>query len=425
MKVLIIGFACLPGTGGETSHTWNWARHLSRLHEVWVLTCPGDRPVAQPTLGESLDSHLRMHWLAVPHWLRERNSRGGSIGLVINYLRWLKMAYVKALELHEQIGFDIVHHVSLSSINAPPPFWKLPVPFVWGPIGGAQRVPRTFRKYVSSFSVAEILRSSRVALLPLSLSLRRIARSGTTVLTTNQETYGLLTKVSARDVHLFLDSGMPSSFLSAPRITGPTGRPFTILWAGRMEPRKALPLALEALRETNDLHVKLLIAGDGQMRNKWEAYAGRLNLGNKVKFFGHVPWNDMSRLYQSVDAFLFTSLRDSFGTQVLEAMGHGLPILTLDHQGVGSFVPSNAGIKVSVTHPRETVRELAEGIRRLALFPWERRKMGDAARAYAETETWERRAARMSEIYEQAVARWNTKKHEERMQWLWPPNPTS
>lgn len=405
MKVLIIGFACLPGTGGETSHTWNWACHLSLLHEVWVLTCPGDRPAAQPSLGETLDSHLKIHWLAVPHWLNERNPRVGNIGLVINYLRWLRLAYVKALELHAQIGFDIVHHVSFSSISAPPPFWKLPIPFVWGPIGGAQRAPRAFRKYVSSFSLGEILRSLRLGLLPSSASLRRIARSGTTVLTTNWETYNLLKKAGARSVSLFLDSGIPSRLLSVPHITRPTGRPFTILWVGRMEPRKALPLALEALRETNGLHVKLLIAGDGQMRGKWDSYAYRLNLGDKVKFLGQIPWNEMSHLYQSADAFLFTSLRDSFGTQVLEAMGHGLPILTLDHQGVGTFVPSDAGIKVPVTHPLETVKGIAEGIRRLALFPEEWRKMGEAARAYAETETWARRAERMSQIYKEILSR--------------------
>jgi len=172
-----------------------------------------------------------------------------------------------------------------------------------------------------------------------------------------------------------------------------------------MQPRKALPLALEALAETKDLNVRLLIAGDGEMREDWEKCAERLNVGARVQFLGQIPWNEMSPLYQRADALLFTSLRDSFGTQVLEAMGHGLPILALDHQGVGTFIPPEAGVKVPPISPQQTVADLAEGIRRLALRPEERLKMGKAALAYARTQTWERRAERMSDLYEEVLAR--------------------
>src|SRR5207249_529265 len=106
----------------------------------------------------------------------------------------------------------------------------------------------------------------------------------------------------------------------------------------------------------------------------------------------------------SADAFLFTSLRDSYGMQVLEAMGHGLPILTLDHQGVGTFVPPDAGIKVPVTNPHETVTGIVSAIRELALHPQIRRSLGDAGRAFAETQTWERRAERMSKLYEEVLS---------------------
>jgi glycosyltransferase involved in cell wall biosynthesis len=172
-----------------------------------------------------------------------------------------------------------------------------------------------------------------------------------------------------------------------------------------MLPRKALPLALEALAETKDLNARLLVVGDGEMWGDWERHAKLLNLGDKVQFLGQVPWNELSRLYQNAEAFLFTSLRDSFGSQVLEAMAHRLPILTLDHQGVGTFVPSDAGIRVPVTSPRQTVAELAKGIRRLESCPEDRQKMGEAAHAYARTQTWERRAERISELYEEALGR--------------------
>jgi glycosyltransferase involved in cell wall biosynthesis len=403
VRVLIVGYTCSPRNGGENSNSWNWAWHLSRSHEVLVLSYPTDRPFIEALLAQHPNPNLRFHWLAAPGLLRD-NQRGNLV-LALHYLRWLRLAYLKANELYQQIGFDIVHHVSFGTISAPPLFWKLPVPFVWGPIGGAQRVPSAFHRYICSLSGNEILRNLRVALLPLSPSLRRTARSSAIILATNRETYGLLAKAGARNVKLFLDSGIPSRFASSPQVARPKGSPFTLLWVGRMHPRKALPLALEALAETKDLNARLLIAGDGEMREDWERCAERLNVGARVQFLGEIPWSEMSPLYQRADALLFTSLRDSFGTQVLEAMGHGLPILALDHQGVGTFIPPEAGIKVPVTSPQQTVKELGDGIRRLALYPQERLKMGEAARSFARTQTWEKRAERISEIYEQVVAR--------------------
>lgn len=403
VKVLIIGYVCDPLNGGENSHTWNWAWHLSRFHKVWVLAHPGYRARVEVLLADHPSASIRFHWLDGPRLLWDH--RGGNVALAIHYLRWLNAAYTKAAELHGQIGFDVVHHVSYGTINAPPPIWKLRVPFVWGPVGGAQRVPTAFGQYMRSFSGPEILRGIRAAFLPYSISLQKAAKSSAITLATNRETHELLARLGAPDVRLFLDTGISSALLSGPRNPMREGGPFTLLWAGRMQPRKALAVALEALAQTNGLNTRLLVAGDGEMRRDWETYTKRLNLDGKTEFLGEVPWREMPRAYQSADAFLFTSLRDSFGSQVLEAMAHGLPILTLDHQGVGTFLPPDAGIKVPVTTPAQTVGELAKGIQRLASCPEERLKMGGAARAYARTQTWESRAAHMSGLYEEALRR--------------------
>jgi len=390
--------------GGEPSNAWNWAWQLSRYHRVWILAHPHDREGIEQFLASHPNPSLNTRWVGLPKMLDDPRLRRSNLVLAIHYQMWLRVAYKKAIELHRQVSFDVVHHISYGTVSAPPQFWKLQVPFVWGPIGGAQRAPSSFRHYFGYFSTAEILRSIRVATLPLSFSLRRAARSSALVLATNHETGYFLSRAGGRNVRIFLDSGISSSFISDRPAPAQRDRPFTLLWVGRMERRKALPLALEAFAQNQDLNAKLLIAGDGEMRTEWEQYARRLHLVGRVEFLGHVPWNEMARVYERADAFIFTSLRDSFGTQVLEAMGRGLPILTLNHQGVGTFVPQDAGIKVPVTFPEQTLAGLAEGIRRLGLFPEERRKMGEAALAYAKTQTWERRAEYMSKLYEEVLS---------------------
>jgi glycosyltransferase involved in cell wall biosynthesis len=240
--------------------------------------------------------------------------------------------------------------------------------------------------------------------MPFLPPVRHAAQRSAAVLATNTATARLLKVAGAQEVIHFIDSGVPSSFeLPAPP-TDRGSKTFDLLWVGIFLRRKALPLALEALSQVKDLPVRLLIAGDGPMRNQWVSLVRRLGLEDRTQFLGRVDWREMPALYQRADAFIFTSLKDSFATQVIEAMSQSLPILTLDHFGFGEFVPSSAGIKVPVSNPQETVAALAQAIRRLVESPELCRKMGETAWKYAQEHTWDKRAERMNRLYSEVIS---------------------
>jgi glycosyltransferase involved in cell wall biosynthesis len=179
---------------------------------------------------------------------------------------------------------------------------------------------------------------------------------------------------------------------------------FTLIWAGRLWPRKTLTLGLDALALVRKkVEIRLLVAGEGESREGWEEHARKLGLADCVKFLGWVPHSQINALYRSSDAFLFTSLRDSFGGVTLEAMGQALPVVALDHQGVAAMIPNDAALKVPVTNPEETVIKLAEAIQRLAENPSLCETMRERAWRFAQRNTWHARAEEMSKLYEQCV----------------------
>jgi glycosyltransferase involved in cell wall biosynthesis len=406
MKVLLVGHACSPCHGSEPAFTWNWARHLSRDHEVWALVHPHERWAVEEFLTADPNPNLHFHWVLPPRWLDPWDPARGERGIRPHYVLWQRAALSLAAHLHARVGFDIAHHVSWGSASRPPLLWRLPIPFVWGPVGGGQVAPNAFHSYFGSWWRREKLRTGFVRAARFRPVLHNAARRAALVLATNQETRRMLEDAGAKRVEPFLDSGLAGGLIVS-EWTERTCEPvLRLLWAGRLEPRKCLPLALEALARVKDLPFKLRVAGNGPMRQEWGALAARMGLEGRVEFLGLVPHPEMPALYRSADAFIFTSLRDSFGSVVLEAMGAGLPIVTLDHQGVGAFVPPEAGFKVPVTKPEETVAGLADAIRALAESPELRARMGRAAWEFAKTQTWERRAEQMTELYKVAIARY-------------------
>ena len=382
---------------------------LSRIHQIHVLTHPQYRPEIDAYLSKHPNANLEFSWVNLPSWGDPWRPARSDRGIRLHYLIWQRLAYREAKRMHKRHNFDLVHHVSWGTISAPPLLWRLPIPFVWGPVGGGATAPRNFRHYLGADATGDLLRTLRIRLLPWAPFLRKAVKNSALLVATNRETVRLMKQAGGRNVRYGYDNAMSARMLDDQIPSRPPDGEMKLLWAGRLEPFKALRLGIEALALLKDTPVRLLVAGDGSQRKELEALTRELGVSDRVDFLGQAPWAAMPFLFRSADAFLFTSLRDSMGSVVMEAMSQALPIITLDHQGVAGLVPEEAGIKAPVTTPATTVAALAEGIRRLATAPEIRLKMGAAGWNYARAQTWERRAAEMTQWYEECVRDWSMK----------------
>lgn len=89
----------------------------------------------------------------------------------------------------------------------------------------------------------------------------------------------------------------------------------------------------------------LWFVGDGETRAKCEALAAELDLGHRVRFFGHVP--DPREIYLAADFAVMASDAESLPNFLVEAQLHGLPVVAVDVGGVKeTFLPGESGVLV-------------------------------------------------------------------------------
>ncbi|KAI7261344.1 hypothetical protein KC345_g9771 [Hortaea werneckii] len=117
---------------------------------------------------------------------------------------------------------------------------------------------------------------------------------------------------------------------------------FTVLFVGRVIPRKGVPVLIRAMHRLNKhLPARLLIAGGGK-----PPYVRRLKLlarrlGVSVSFLGNIPHEDIHGLYQSADCFICPSQQhESFGLVNVEAMASGLPVIASSNGGIREIIDS-------------------------------------------------------------------------------------
>jgi glycosyltransferase involved in cell wall biosynthesis len=323
-----------------------------------------------------------------------------QFGVYLHYIVWQFMAWRTALRLTKQVNFDLVHHASYGSLQMASWLWRLGLPMVIGPLGGGQRAPAAFKSYVPDWFKTETLRDAIAWLLTtFDPNVRKSLQHAKLVLTTNTETATKVRQLGGTQIQMFVDSGLPEGFLPAKFPVRPQGEVLRILWLGRLVTRKALPLVLEALGQVNTrVPFHLTIVGDGVLGPQLPELIRHNGLEGRVTWTGTLPWTEVHAMYLSHDVFMFASLRDSFAMQLLEAMGAGLPIITLDHQGARDFIPTAAALKAPVTTPAETVAALAQAVEYCYDNPAQRVAMGQVGYAFACTQTWYLRSLRLQQL---------------------------
>ena len=152
--------------------------------------------------------------------------------------------------------------------------------------------------------------------------------------------------------------------------------PFRFAIVGRLEPRKGVDLALDALA-LEPSGATLDVVGDGDERASLERRASARGLGARVRFHGFVA--DPRGIVAACDAVLCSSREEGLGIALLEAMAMARPVVGFRVGGVPEIVEDDVtGLLATDGTSAALAKRMREAIAMGARLP----ALGDAARAF-------------------------------------------
>ena len=174
------------------------------------------------------------------------------------------------------------------------------------------------------------------------------------------------------------------------------------LHVGRLAAEKGVDRIVRAFARARELlpagSARLVIAGAGP-----EEAALRELAGPDVLFLGVLERRRaLPRLYASADAFLFSSLTETLGLVVLEAMASGLPVIATPAGGVADHLRDGEN---GIAYPALDTDAMANAIVALTLDGARRRSLGEGARQTAAALDWERELDRLDASYRAVLDR--------------------
>jgi phosphatidyl-myo-inositol alpha-mannosyltransferase len=370
---LRIGVVCpysLDVPGGVQAHVLDLARALQDLgHAVSVLApADDDRPDGAAPLPEFVVPAGRA--VSVPY--------NGSVARItfgpVSYARvkrWLADHTFDVLHLHEPTTFSIS---SLALFAAE------------GPI-------------VATFHTAnERSRAMTVFARPIGMLMEKV-------------TARIAVSPAARRVqveHLGDDAvEIPNGvdvarFAAGPLLPGyPRGT--TVGFLGRFgEPRKGMPVLLDALRELAparpDLRLMVVGRGDADALRR----AAGPGLADRLDVLGAVDEPTKAAALRSMDVYCAPNLGgESFGMVLTEAMAAGAPVVASD---LGAFRAVLGEERAGIVFPTGDARSLARELDALLDDPDRRRAVSLAGRRRAREFDWPTVAASVLRVYQAAVA---------------------
>jgi glycosyltransferase involved in cell wall biosynthesis len=196
------------------------------------------------------------------------------------------------------------------------------------------------------------------------------------------------------------DGGGDADALRAEFGVAPDAR--VLLTLSRISPEKGQDVLLESLIEWEsrsdfpDRPLWLFVCGEAaymqgaRYLERLKKLAAKLRK-TRVVFPGYVTGGRKRAFFALADLFVFPSRYESYGLTLLEALAAGLPAVCLDHHGARSVMRPEFGALVQAG-------ELRGALARVIADDEGRKKMGEAARAFAAGERFEARAAELARL---------------------------
>lgn len=403
-RILISAYGCGPARGSEPGVGWHWSCQAARFHDVWVLTPESEQASIEAYSRGDLPDGLRFLHTDLPRWIRPSN-QDTVVRYALHYHLWQLWAYFYVRRMHTQISFDVVHHLTLGAHWKPSFLALLPIPFIWGPVGGAEKSPSQFAKSLPlAGRIGESLRSVVHWIAECDPFVRLTARRARLTLAKTAETAARVKALGAPAVEVYSEVGLPEDELAKlSRLAVRTGEPVRFLSIGRQLHWKGFDLGLRAFAR---IHAECpeatyWLAGDGPERARLQTLCRELGIAEKVTFLGWRSRPEVLEALASCDVLVHPSLHDSGGWACIEAMAAGRPVICLDLGGPGVQVTAQTGFKITARNPQQALDDVAAAMQLVAQDPILLARLGAAARSRVLEEfTWIGKARKVAGLYE-------------------------
>lgn len=391
-KILISAIACAPGAGSEGAVGWEAVKLIARDRRVVVFTHERNREAWKRAALEGV----------VPCGIEAAflGGRGGwhpnrliaRAQSWISYMRFGREALSAAVRIvADKEDVLLAHQLTYATWRVPSALWRLPVPFVWGPVGGAGRVPDAFRRSFSPQGRAmEAARDIQSAVAERSRAFRACAANASCVLSANRETTSFLRRYRG-------ERGMievPVAFASGEKIKALApnpghregvqgGRAIRLFAGGNMIASKGLRFALKALAiaKARGLGFHYTVAGGGPEISDAKMLAAELGLAGDVTFHSGFSGVEYFEALRDSDVYFLPSLRETTPVTMMEAMLAGCQPVVADIGGAGEMARNAGDAGVAATDPGSLVEGLADELCQFQAMPDPEREAKRLARA--------------------------------------------
>lgn len=407
LKVLISAYACEPGKGSEPGVGWNWALQMARFHDVWVVTRANNR--------EGIEAHCAQHSIKNPRFVFVDLPRPllrlkkGLVGLSVYYLIWQVLAWRKCRPLVKAEGIELAHHVSLMSLPRGSFVPFLGIRSIIGPIGGLQITPCAALPVIRN-RIWERLRTLMVRSLKYNPIVCAMGRRTSKLVLANGFNLEVLPQSLRKKLIVGIQLGTHEIAPLAQR-PGKSDGAVTIHWSGRFVDHKGFEVLIRAMKWLHDNkpteleRMRFIATAAGPLENYYTTLLRLWQLDTHTDITGWLSQDKLQEVWKETDIFVFTSLRETTGMALQEAMMRGIPSVVIRNGGPAEMVTDTCGVRIDCVSLDQMASDLAASLLRLVSDPGLRVRMGAAAADRSrQLYSWEAVGNRMASVYEEVIA---------------------
>ena len=428
-SIIVVAYQLNPYSGSECAVAWDYIKHMSKRHRLTVLYGSSGEHHEIGNTAE-MEAFTEAHPIENVAFIPVKpsfNSKWWDYSLkgirefYKEYRLWHDDAYNIVMNLIKNEDYSLIHFLGPIGYHEPGKLYTLPIPYIWGPIGGMAVTParvmiESSAKYgLLGGGLKLIIKSiASISRLFLNERVKRALKSSDVVICATTGYVRFVEKAISKHHHsqiCYLPENCIDNLYNLNYSKFNSSR-INLIFIGRLDEGKAPFLILEALtkvrRNVERFHLDIL--GKGPLLDKACKYVEENGLANVVKFHGNVKRELVADFLDNAQLMLLPTLYDANTTVIWEAMSHSVPTLCLDHCGMHDTVQDDIGFKIPVTSYRKIVNAIADQLQEILDNPGCLRELADNLLVKRNIYSWDRRSEMFESFYSMAEKQYNLRK---------------